>query len=149
MVRRVAWPIRCQVVQVLARDRIQQAVHVWRRPVFSWLAGWHAICLPLPVGTSTPQANVPGALSPSQVRRRWNHEGPARHAAGVPKGTNQTQKEVYRMGLGTILLIILVFLLLGAAPAWPYSREWGYYPSGGIGLVLLIVLLLVLFGVVR
>ncbi|MEX0713786.1 MAG: DUF3309 family protein [Pirellulales bacterium] len=53
------------------------------------------------------------------------------------------------MGLGTILLIILVLLLLGAAPAWPYSREWGYYPSGGIGLVLLIVLLLVLFGVVR
>ena len=46
--------------------------------------------------------------------------------------------------MGTILLIILVLLLLGAMPAWPYSRNWGYYPGGGIGLVLLIVLVLVL-----
>jgi hypothetical protein len=48
--------------------------------------------------------------------------------------------------LGTILLIFLVLLLIGAVPSWPYSREWGYYPSGGVGLVLLIVLLLVLMG---
>jgi uncharacterized protein DUF3309 len=48
--------------------------------------------------------------------------------------------------LGTILLIFLVLLLIGAVPRWPYSREWGYYPSGGVGLVLLIVLLLVLMG---
>ena len=43
--------------------------------------------------------------------------------------------------MGLILLIILVILLIGAVPAWPYSREWGYYPSGGLGLVLLIVLI--------
>ncbi|HET8578563.1 MAG TPA: DUF3309 family protein [Methylomirabilota bacterium] len=48
--------------------------------------------------------------------------------------------------LGTILLVLLVLLLIGAVPSWPYSREWGYYPSGGIGLVLLIVLLLLLTG---
>ena len=46
--------------------------------------------------------------------------------------------------LGTILLVILVLLLLGALPTWPHSRNWGYYPGGGIGLVLLIVLILVL-----
>jgi hypothetical protein len=46
--------------------------------------------------------------------------------------------------LGLILLIVLVMLLLGAAPAWPYSRNWGYYPSGGLGLLLVIVLVLVL-----
>lgn len=46
--------------------------------------------------------------------------------------------------LGTILLIILVLLLLGAIPAWPHSRSWGYYPSGGLGLVLIVVLVLVL-----
>jgi hypothetical protein len=46
--------------------------------------------------------------------------------------------------LGIILLIVLVLLLLGAAPAWPYSRDWGYAPSGGLGLVLAIVLILVL-----
>lgn len=48
--------------------------------------------------------------------------------------------------MGTILLIILIVLLLGAIPAWPYSRGWGYYPSGGLGLVLIIVLILVLLG---
>jgi hypothetical protein len=47
--------------------------------------------------------------------------------------------------LGTILLIILILLLLGALPTWPYSRSWGYYPSGAVGLILVIVVLLVLF----
>jgi len=44
----------------------------------------------------------------------------------------------------TVLLIILILLLLGALPTWPYSTGWGYYPSGGLGLVLLIVIILVL-----
>lgn len=47
----------------------------------------------------------------------------------------------------TVLLVILAIILLAALPAWPYSKNWGYYPSGGIGLVLLILLLLMLFGV--
>ena len=46
--------------------------------------------------------------------------------------------------LGTILLVLLILLLLGAVPAWPHSRGWGYGPSGGLGLVLIIVLILVL-----
>ncbi|HYY14068.1 MAG TPA: DUF3309 family protein [Chthoniobacterales bacterium] len=48
----------------------------------------------------------------------------------------------------TILLIILVLLLIGALPTWPYSTGWGYYPSGGIGLILLIVLILALVGAI-
>ncbi|MGA3116184.1 MAG: DUF3309 family protein [Syntrophobacteraceae bacterium] len=48
--------------------------------------------------------------------------------------------------LGTILLIILVLVLVGSVPAWPHSRGWGYYPSGGMGLVLLIVVVLLLMG---
>ena len=48
--------------------------------------------------------------------------------------------------LGTILIVVIVLLLLGALPAWPHSRQWGYLPSGGLGLILLILLLLVLFG---
>ena len=48
--------------------------------------------------------------------------------------------------LSTVLLIVLVLLLIGAVPAWPYSRSWGYTPSGALGLVLLIVLILVLMG---
>src|SRR6266540_4091658 len=46
--------------------------------------------------------------------------------------------------MGTILLIILILLLIGALPAWPYSSGWGYYPSGGLGLILLIVVILAL-----
>lgn len=50
--------------------------------------------------------------------------------------------------MSTLVLIILVLLLIGAFPAWPYSRSWGYYPSGGIGLLLLILIILLLFRVV-
>jgi hypothetical protein len=51
-----------------------------------------------------------------------------------------------QMTLGTIVLIILVLLLIGAIPSWPHSRGWGYGPSGGIGLILVIVLILLLLG---
>lgn len=47
----------------------------------------------------------------------------------------------------TVLVIILLLMLIGAFPAWPYSRGWGYYPSGGIGLILLIIVILVLLRV--
>lgn len=50
------------------------------------------------------------------------------------------------MTLGTILLVILVLMLIGAIPQWPYSRNWGYGPSGGLGLVLVIVVVLLLLG---
>lgn len=52
------------------------------------------------------------------------------------------------MTLSTILLIVLILLVVGALPSWPHSREWGYYPSGGLGLAALIVLILLLLGVV-
>jgi hypothetical protein len=48
--------------------------------------------------------------------------------------------------MSTILLIVLILLLIGALPTYPYSRDWGYYPSGGLGLVLLILVVLMLFG---
>lgn len=46
----------------------------------------------------------------------------------------------------TILVVILLLMMVGALPAWPHSRSWGYYPSGGLGLVLLIVIILLLMG---
>ena len=49
--------------------------------------------------------------------------------------------------MGLILLIILIILLLGAVPAWPYSRNWGYGPSGGVGLLVVIVIILLLLKV--
>ena len=48
--------------------------------------------------------------------------------------------------LGTILIVVLILMLLGARPTWPHSRSWGYYPSGGLGLVLLILIILLLLG---
>jgi len=48
--------------------------------------------------------------------------------------------------LATALIVVVILMLLGALPRWPHSREWGYYPSGGLGLVLVILLILVLLG---
>jgi Protein of unknown function (DUF3309) len=50
------------------------------------------------------------------------------------------------MSIGTILLIILILVLLGVLPTWPHSRGWGYYPSGGIGLIVIIIIVLLLLG---
>lgn len=50
------------------------------------------------------------------------------------------------MSTRTLLIILLILLLLGALPTWPYSSGWGYYPSGGLGLVLLIIIVVALFG---
>jgi hypothetical protein len=50
------------------------------------------------------------------------------------------------MSIGTIVIILLILILIGALPTWPYSSGWGYYPSGGLGLILLIVIILLLTG---
>lgn len=50
------------------------------------------------------------------------------------------------MSLGTILIIVLVLVLIGSIPAWPYSRGWGFYPSGALGLILVILIILLLLG---
>jgi hypothetical protein len=55
------------------------------------------------------------------------------------------QQEVF-MATSTLLLILLVVLLIALLPSWPYSRSWGYYPSGGLGLVLLVLVILLLMG---
>jgi len=60
--------------------------------------------------------------------------------------SRQILKGEYFVGLGTILLVVLILLLVGAIPSWPHSRDWGYFPSGGVGLVLVIVLILILLG---
>jgi hypothetical protein len=48
--------------------------------------------------------------------------------------------------LGTIIIVVLILLLIGALPTWPHSRSWGYYPSGGLGLIVLIIIILLLMG---
>src|SRR6266480_8145428 len=63
-----------------------------------------------------------------------------------PKSLAPTKLDKERRAMGTILLIILILLLIGALPAWPYSSGWGYWPSGGLGLILLILIILALTG---
>jgi hypothetical protein len=62
-----------------------------------------------------------------------------RIACGLP---NQEKS----MSIATILLIVLILILIGAIPAWPHSKKWGYGPSGGVGLIVLIVVVLLLMG---
>jgi hypothetical protein len=50
------------------------------------------------------------------------------------------------MSIGTILLVLLILMLVGVIPTWPHSKQWGYFPSGGIGLVLLVLVILILLG---
>ena len=63
-----------------------------------------------------------------------------------PRFVMVTELSSERVMLSTILIIILILLLIGALPTWPYSGGWGYYPGGGIGLILLIVIILALMG---
>lgn len=65
-------------------------------------------------------------------------------ASGRRPGSIHKMPEI-RM-ISTILLVVLILLLIGALPAWPHSRGWGYYPSGGLGLVVLILVILLLMG---
>jgi len=65
---------------------------------------------------------------------------------GVAIGYARVVFKMEAIMLGTILLVILILLLIGALPTWPHSAGWGYYPSGGLGLVVIILLILVLLG---
>ncbi len=56
------------------------------------------------------------------------------------------RKKTKAMSIGTILLVILVLLLIGAIPTWPHSRSWGYFPSGALGLILIILIILLVLG---
>jgi hypothetical protein len=73
-------------------------------------------------------------------------EGEPRSGRGVSAVIDFQIAEGILAMLGTILIVVLLLLLLGAWPSWPHSRGWGYYPSGTLGLVLVIVLILALMG---
>lgn len=93
------------------------------------MSGWR--CLVLPRGSASLNKS---AFAPSIVRREVGYQS---RPFLSPWEDNH---------MGTILLIVLILLLVGALPTWPYSREWGYFPSGALGTILLILLILVLLG---
>jgi hypothetical protein len=69
-----------------------------------------------------------------------------RHGIASQKLACLNRFEEESMSIGTLLLIILIIILVGALPTWPYSAGWGYYPTGGVGLLLVIVVILLLMG---
>ena len=76
----------------------------------------------------------------------WSHQAKPWQLITAKRPKRLTLTNVVEKGevMGTILLILLILLLIGALPAWPYSSGWGYWPSGGLGLILLIVMILAL-----
>lgn len=82
---------------------------------------------------------------------RFRRTSQGRIAVGARRGGSLTAASLTntkggRLMLGTILLVVLILMLLGAFPTWPHSRQWGYYPSSGLGVILLIVIILLLLG---
>jgi hypothetical protein len=75
----------------------------------------------------------------------WGHLSAAQQASPDEDNCKVFRREAM---LIDVLIVILLLMLIGAFPSWPYSRSWGYYPSGGIGLILLIVIILLLLNVV-
>jgi hypothetical protein len=101
-----------------------------------WQFAEHGVCRRA-VRFVVPQIATTGTIVKSQEQLRTiGVIGPAHFGPGIEEWTM----------LGTILLVILVLLLLGALPNWGYSSNWGYGPSGGLGLVIVIILILVLMG---
>jgi hypothetical protein len=84
-------------------------------------------------------------MAPATIGKRFRH-GCA--GTGSPFRLFLPRYEIWELDimLGTILIIILILMLLGALPSWGYSRSWGYGPSGGLGLILVILIILVLLG---
>jgi hypothetical protein len=93
-----------------------------------------ALQLAIPVAASGPLLAY-AQLWPGRCVAEWT-------------GRPSNRKKENDMTIGTILLIILILLLIGALPTWPHSRSWGYYPSGGLGLILIIVIILLLTGTI-
>jgi Protein of unknown function (DUF3309) len=91
--------------------------------------------VPIPPKSRTPEKRQPDRFQPPSFVRDTTSKG-------CPTELTIAITEIF---MGTILLILLILLLVGALPTWPYSAGWGYYPTGGLGLILLIVLVLVLF----
>jgi len=98
---------------------------------------------------ATIPASGENDAAPSSQRFPSESDPPGIQVADLfPSGSRRLSSTISREGamLGTILLVILILLLIGAFPAWPYSRGWGYAPTGTLGLIVIIVVILVVLG---
>jgi hypothetical protein len=93
---------------------------------------------PLPAATGRRVGQRP---TPESGAGRYG----ARTGVGIVRRIEPTNEE-QTMSIGTILLIILILILIGALPSWPYSRAWGYYPSGIVGIIVVVLIVLLVMG---
>jgi hypothetical protein len=90
------------------------------------------------------RSESPAQLGPGP-HENFNAAGTNRRSEPLTQHYTWRGRRVNVMSARTLLIILIILLLIGALPAWPYSAGWGYYPSGGLGLVLLILIVLALF----
>jgi Protein of unknown function (DUF3309) len=100
---------------------------------------------PYSIGTSDKQ-KMPNRRSPVGFRGRAQNRACLELTLVALRFVRSEQLSCGAVMLGTILVIILILILIGSLPTWPYSGGWGYYPSGGFGLLLVIVIILLLAG---
>jgi hypothetical protein len=100
------------------------------------------------VGSSSSTANFPEVLPTAGVLGHDVGEASSAMTSGAAWVASDEERHAACVmgGMATILLVIVILMVLGALPTWPYSREWGYGPSGGLGLILAILLILVFLG---
>ena len=94
----------------------------------------------------TPHRTEPDSSSPSQRASKRAKPECRNKLVGGAYGNGTLSGEGINMTMGTILLVLLILMLVGAFPTWPHSKGWGYYPSGGLGLIVVILIILLLAG---
>lgn len=94
-----------------------------------------------PIASMGPSCEIQLSYQP-----HWIHQNRDGYPYGRRDGGSDANQHNKVMSIGTILLIVLVLLLLGAIPTWPHSRSWGYFPSGTLGLILVVLIILLLLG---
>jgi hypothetical protein len=107
------------------------------------VSNWHTLCVLKPERDKKISISQVESKQDERVGSGKRPHNDRQKFAVTNFFNGDTKKEDF---MGTILLIILILLLIGALPSWPYSTGWGYYPSGGIGLILLILIILLVMG---
>ena len=120
--------------------------HVSLGRILEFVTFLDPIFLVIEISDSFPERTTKSGMVVALSCIRYSSGLIRRREKGRPIGFHASLSKEVMIMLGTILLILLILMVLGSAPTWPYSRNWGYFPSGGLGLVLLILVVLILLG---
>src|ERR1035437_1072544 len=136
LVRDLKYSVRFSLNNVRCRTDDSLCLNHATDKDLAMIGGINGACCPVPKRTSASMG------PPVKQSEDWGRRAETSSTGGLRQHTVRR----HQMTLGTILLIVVVLMLIGAIPSWPHSRSWGYGPSGGIGLVLVILIVLLLMG---